>query len=135
MQVFLPYPDFVESARCLDYRRLGKQRVENSQILDALYGIKIGWKNHPAVHMFKGHEESLKLYMNICIEEWKRRGYKNTMEVWNLDESKIVYPKWFGNEDFHSAHRAALLAKDFGYYLKFNWKEEPKIEYIWPKGD
>ena len=84
--------------------------------------------------MFRSYEESLKLYMNVCIEEWKSRGYKNTMELWALDESKIVYPGWFGNEDFHSAHRAALLAKDFNYYSKFCWKEEPGINYIWPKG-
>ena len=34
MQTFLPYPDFVKSAQCLDYRRLGKQRVEAKQILE-----------------------------------------------------------------------------------------------------
>ena len=28
MQTFLPYPDFKQSAACLDYSRLGKQRVE-----------------------------------------------------------------------------------------------------------
>jgi hypothetical protein len=28
MQTFLPYPGFDESARALDDRRLGKQRVE-----------------------------------------------------------------------------------------------------------
>ena len=35
MQTFLPYPDFARSARCLDNRRLGKQRVESYQILRA----------------------------------------------------------------------------------------------------
>jgi len=33
MQTFLPFPDFAESAKCLDNRRLGKQRVEAKQIL------------------------------------------------------------------------------------------------------
>ena len=28
MQTFLPYKDFGKTAKCLDYRRLGKQRVE-----------------------------------------------------------------------------------------------------------
>ena len=36
MQTFLPYPDFRQSAACLDYRRLGKQRVEGVQILKAI---------------------------------------------------------------------------------------------------
>ena len=40
MQTFLPYPDFKQSAACLDYRRLGKQRVEGVQILKKILGEK-----------------------------------------------------------------------------------------------
>ena len=36
MQTFLPVADFVESARMLDYKRLGKQRVEGMQLLNAM---------------------------------------------------------------------------------------------------
>ena len=36
MQTFLPYPNFADSLDCLDYRRLGKQRVEAFQIINAL---------------------------------------------------------------------------------------------------
>ena len=89
MQTFLPYPSFRKSASVLDYRRLGKQRVEAKQIYDILTADwrnpKKGWANHPAVLMWKGYEEELKLYRVIMIEEWIRRGYKNTMErpmVW-----------------------------------------------------
>jgi hypothetical protein len=39
MQTFLPYNDFVKSARVLDYKRLGKQRVEGMQIINAITGI------------------------------------------------------------------------------------------------
>lgn len=41
MQTFLPYPDFAESAYALDSQRLGNQRVENYQILQALYGKRL----------------------------------------------------------------------------------------------
>ena len=34
MQTFLPYSDFIKTARCLDYKRLGKQRVEAKRILE-----------------------------------------------------------------------------------------------------
>ena len=33
MQTFLPYPDMIKSAKALDYKRLGKQRVEAKQII------------------------------------------------------------------------------------------------------
>ena len=36
MQTFLPTSDFRESARLLDYKRLGKQRVEGMQLLNAM---------------------------------------------------------------------------------------------------
>ena len=58
MQTFLPYKDFRKSLQCLDYRRLGKQRVEAMQIHNILTGKNesSAWVNHPAVKMWKGHE-------------------------------------------------------------------------------
>ena len=62
MQTFLPYSCFKQTANCLDYRRLGKQRVEAFQILNILEDITPNsrWKTHPAVLMWKGYENALK---------------------------------------------------------------------------
>ena len=38
MQTFLQYPDFEKTFKCLDYRRLGKQRVEAMQIYNIISG-------------------------------------------------------------------------------------------------
>lgn len=54
MQTFLPYSSFKDSARVLDRQRLGKQRVENMQIITALLDPDYGWQNHPAVNMWRG---------------------------------------------------------------------------------
>ena len=62
MQTFLPYSDFERSAKTLDYKRLGKQRVEAYQILQALSDPNYGWQNHPAVKMWRGYEEALVAY-------------------------------------------------------------------------
>jgi len=59
VQTFLPYADFGESARALDTRRLGKQRVETLQIVRALTRPGNGWRHHPAVRMWRGYEEAL----------------------------------------------------------------------------
>ena len=69
-----------ESVKCLDYRRLGKQRVEAMQILKALGNPSYGWQNHPAVKMWRGYEEALKFYMNMCILEWKSG---DTITIWS----------------------------------------------------
>ena len=130
MQTFLPYPDYVDSVRCLDWRRLGKQRVEAWQILRALQGIKKGWANHPAVKMWRGHEAALAQYMNICIREWKRRGYRNNMQ--EIDMGPALPPSWLYATDICASHRSNLLRKDPVYYGQFGWTEPPDLPYVWP---
>lgn len=131
MQTFLPYPDFHKTFEVLDYRRLGKQRVEAKQILNALERGSGGWYNHPAVKMWKGYETALKLYHDQCIDEWVARGYNNNMPKFGIDED-VVLPPWIGNEKFHSCHRQTLLFKNFEWYSQFGWTEKPTYEYFWP---
>ena len=131
MQTFLPYPSFIESAKCLDYRRLGKQRVECKQILTALSG-GTAWKNHPAVLMWKDHIAALQVYANVIIKEWIDRGYKNNMPYYSPDIFKIECPPWFGIPEFHASHRSNLLRKDPEYYGQFGWTEPDNLEYYWP---
>ncbi len=131
MQTFLPYPDFKKSLQILDYRRLGKQRVEAYQIIRTIrYGG--GWQNHPAVKMWRGHINALKLYYNLSLEEWISRGYKNQMEKLPI-HGRITYPPWFGNTNFHAAHRSNLLRKDPAYYEILHWQEKPDLPYLWGK--
>jgi len=133
MQTFLPYDDFIHSVQVLDYRRLGKQRVETFQVLNVLLERTDtrGWRNHPVTRMWRGYEESLKLYQNITILEWIGRGYKNNMKMEDVDANQLVFPEWFGNTDFHRSHRSNLLRKNFNYYSEF-FDEPTDLEYVWP---
>jgi hypothetical protein len=131
MQTFLPYKSMGRSVRCLDYRRLGKQRVEAFQILNALAGKSKGWTNHPATKMWRGYETALSFYKDLCIEEWVRRGYKNTMKK-ETSYGPVVLPEWMGDEDFHASHRSNLLKKDPEFYGKYGWTEATDLDYLWP---
>lgn len=133
MQTFLPYPDLLQSVRVLDYRRLGKQRVETFQVLNILLDRTPtkGWRNHPVTRMWTGYEEALKLYQNLTIEEWVKRGYNNTMQFEELNYKRITLPPWFGNKDFHRSHRSNLLRKDYEYYSQY-FDEPSDLEYYWP---
>ena len=133
MQTFLPYADFVRSVQCLDSQRLGKQRVEAMQlhnILTARTNSK-GWRSHPALKMWIGYAPALALYMNTCIEEWCRRGYRNTMQL--RDTRGLVLPLWIGNERLHRSHRSNLLRKRYDYYSRFGWQEPLDVPYYWPE--
>ena len=77
MQTFLPYDSFEESASVLDWKRLGKQRVEAMQIVNAIEK-QTGWRHHPVVHMWTPYIPALKHYTNVMIEEWIKRGYNKT---------------------------------------------------------
>jgi hypothetical protein len=135
MQTFLPYAHFRGSAYVLDRQRLGKQRVEAKQILNALANGG-GWSNHPAVKMWAGHEYTLAIYGDVMCSEWIARGYNDSLRPFFVEASCSLPatgpPWWLGRKEFHSAHRAALLAKDFEYYKHHGWDEKPVINYWWP---
>lgn len=138
MQTFLPYADFTESARVLDNKRLGKQRVENLQIMIALTSGS-RWSRHPAVKMWRGHECALLMYQNAICTEWTNRGFHDTC----LFKTEAVHahacvplsqtlPTWVGDSAFHTAHRSNLLRKNFDHYAQFGWNISPDLPYVWP---
>ena len=133
MQTFLPYPDFRTSLACLDSKRLGKQRVEAMQLINALErGGGGAWFNHPACQMWKGCITGLKLYHDIAIRVWCERGFKNTMKEYNGPCHSLDLPLWLADPAFHASHRSNLLRKDPVHYGQFGWTESHDLPYIWP---
>lgn len=135
MQTFLPYVNFQESAKVLDYRRLGKQRVEVLQLIKALNGETKAWAKHPAAKMWKGFENSLVLYGMYSCVEWRSRGYQDTclqkILAFHDPTQHANNPPWLGNEEFHRAHRSNLSRKLLNHYSQY-WNEPVDLEYIWP---
>jgi len=136
MQTFLPYMDFINSARCLDPKRLGKQRIEALTIYRSIRS-QGGWYNHPAVQMWDGYSFQLLQYCYYVCKEWIRRGYNDNLlpvvQDYILHEkgSRDI-PPWMSDPRLHSSHRSALLFKNPDWYGKFGWIDEPKIDYFWP---
>lgn len=131
MNVFLPYADIIRSVRVLDDKRLGKQRVECYQILRTLTGRAKGWRNHPATKMWRGYENALRFYMNECISEWKRRGFRNTMRLARV-RRPLVMPPWFGNRRLHVGYQSNLVRKDAAHYRQFFPRVRDDLSYVWP---
>jgi hypothetical protein len=136
MQTFLPYPSFMRSAECLDRQRLGKQRVEAKQIYLALTQIGYGWKNHPAVKMWKGYELTLLSYGHIICLEWRNRGYNDTLLGFfadNMTEGDAKNPPWL-TQEFCRSHQSNLIRKNPEHY-RYMWPDVPDdLPYIWPVG-
>jgi hypothetical protein len=137
MQTFLPYADFILSLKALDQKRLGKQRVEAMQLIKAIEGAPRldgnpyrGWVHHPATIMWKKYPDALKLYYNFAIFIWESMGFQNSLELFELPDI-VKAPEWLGFEPFHSSHRSNLLKKDYDFYMKYQWSDDPKNLYIW----
>lgn len=156
MQTFLPLPDFAESVRTLDMKRLGKQRVETYQIMQAVTGIRHirgvegqlerhepkGWTRHPISLMWRKHLDHLLLYQMETTAEWLRRGYRDTcmaktLRVFNAAVAEgiipmlTVPPEWLGDPALHLSHRSNLLRKDPVRYRTF-WPTDPDdLPYVW----
>ncbi|MDH6464513.1 hypothetical protein M2302_004713 [Micromonospora sp. A200] len=152
MQTFLPYPDFLASARTLDQKRLGKQRVETIQVLRGLTRPTYGWRNHPAVKMWAGYEEALTRYgLDMCAV-WCEPGRADTCAGTMTTDLNAAcgierirtqaelagageLPPWLGREDLHLSHRSSLLRKDPEHYRPQFGDIPPDLEYVWPASD
>ncbi len=135
MQTFLPYASFTESAQVLDRQRLGKQRVETWQILNALDGKTKGWVSHPVTKMWRGYEYALCEYgIEICLE-WIARGYQDCMlERFVTRISEVEdwdYPAWLGIEDLHLSHRSNLVRKFPEHYGTYFPDVPDNLPYLW----
>ena len=133
MQTFLPHSTFTKCAQALDNKRLNKQILEGYQILNVNSGMSKtgGWRNHPAVLMWKGHEGSLLEYIGEMVKEAKLRGintdgnennikalFNKVGDMWNYD-----VPTWMNDNvklmRVITTHRSNLFKKDPLYYARY----------------
>lgn len=148
MQTFVPYADFAETARVLDTKRLGKQRVEVIQIVRALTVPGYAWASHPAVLMWRGYEEALGSYGLAMCEEWLRRGFGDTCATTIAADLAAVgvdrlrsypelaeagaLPPWLFDASVQHSHRSALVRKDPAHYAGTFPEVTPDLPYVWP---
>jgi len=140
VNTFLPYPEYVKSAKDLDNKRLGKQRVEAYQILKVNLGLSPGqgWKNHPAAIMWRGYEGSLCEYTIAICDEWIARGYKDSIKsqvlqiMETLPPESFEKPWWLGIPELHESHQSNLRRKNPIFYT---YAIADDLSYKWPRED
>lgn len=152
MQTFLPCAGFTASARTLDRRRLGKQRVEALQVLRALVVPGYGWRHHPAAKMWTGYEEALTRYgLEVCAVwcelgaadtcavkltgEFERSVRTSAIRTQPQLEAAGEVPPWLGDEAVHRSHQSALVRKDPDHYGTRFPGVPPDLPYVWPPSD
>jgi hypothetical protein len=85
--------------------------------------------------MWRGYEDSLLSYGLAICQEWRARGFKDT--VFEKLESRYSYdlqePPWLGDDRLHASHRSNLVRKDpWHYFIGLGWKDPNDLPYWWP---
>ena len=148
MQTFTPYADFEASARVLDVKRLGKQRVEVIQIVRALTVPGYAWANHPAVLMWRGFEEALGRYGLTTCAVWVEQGFGDTCadtiaaDLARADVPRLrpyaelaaaaALPPWLFDPELQRSHQSALVRKDPDHYRPHFPDVPDDLPYVWP---
>jgi hypothetical protein len=155
MQTFNCETEYTQTFKALDYRRLGKQRVECLQTCMQLIKGSGGYKYHPVNDMWRGYESALIMYGIQCCLEWKRRGYKdnllpvfmllwNTWSGFNHDLTDILdyydacihgnvpefFPPLLTDKQYIASHRSNLYRKDMIHYRQYE-KYGDGLPYVW----
>lgn len=116
MQIFIPYSSPIETAKCLDKKRLNKQIIECQQILNVFNGTSLAWKNHPVTKMYANNADWVELYRDCLLE------YRNG----NIDEAVTksmladqIKPAFLHNQALLDQHKKRLYTKDQNKYKQF----------------
>lgn len=98
-----------------------------------------GWRNHPAVTMWRGHELELLKYQEAICNEWTSRGYKDTclekteeLVRPHRDRLSEGKPDWLGGDKFHLGHKSNLKRKNEEFYSELWPKIASDLPYEWP---
>lgn len=153
MQTFMPHKSFDKTAEILDNKRLNKQILECYQVLNVLSNPdpRAGWRNHPAVKMWRGHEFALYNYVQAMIAQANKRGIKTDKNSENIFNLRMRHglkwgmgnPEWYDNKKamkrITATHKANLFKKEPESYPQFlkslsSKNNKPccdKCQYFW----
>lgn len=142
MQIFMPHPDYEETAWTLypgHPGHLGNQFYREGRTI--LFG---GWRNHPASKMWYNYRHSLCDYLVELYRVLKKRGigdyrkYYKEIRTFQKTLNDNGEPKWLGNQEVHDSHKSNLLRKDiekgWNWYNKFGWEVPNNLSYVWITG-
>lgn len=124
MQVFLPYSNLAMLVQCFykDKRRYNKQIIECKQIIAAIEGTSMAWRNHPVVYQYRNRVQWLKYYMQV-LEAYKIGGIKYVtnllLDQRLLDKIKEVEPDFVHDQEYLDVHKRRLYQKNPKVFPEF----------------
>lgn len=136
MQIFF-IGNVLDTAKCLDKKRLNKQIIEVNQLIKAIEGKTKAWRNHPVTVMYKNDLNFLRGYKNCLIaykenriqdaeffSKWCERTKPDFLKdcEWYFDNMKN---RLFTKNKQHYLQYFPTAVESYSnyYYVKGDWKE------------
>lgn len=126
MQVFV-IGDVLETAKCLDRRRLNKQIIECKQILATIRGTSNAWKNHPCVIQYQKDIVYLEAYLQ-CLEYYVKG--EITLAI-DADYDAWIYQPIWHTKAYYDNMKKRLYTKDHNHYKQFEHLGESNENWYW----
>ena len=126
MQVFI-IGSPLETAMCLDKKRLNKQIIECGQILKAIWGESKSWVNHPCTIQYRDNVKWLIAYTH-CLESFFNNDIHKA-RIWNLyamDNKPI-----FHTQDYFDNMKRRLYTKNHEHYKQWENLGESYENWYW----
>ena len=95
--------------------------------------VKFGFVYHPMTYAWIGYENGLKSYINVCIDEWRARGFKCDLNYYYIeipDNPDHLYPWWVKSQALQLSHRSALYRKEIARKEVAHYRNIPSIVSI-----
>lgn len=148
MNTFLPYPDIKKSAKSLDQKRLGKQRLETLQLLNSLsrerraidLGIDLTDWSSVNLKDYPKKDRDIILLRRQKTQEKKKimqlRGWVGhpAREIWRGHEKALAYYGLLICQEWESrgykeetAPKIAAVAADFKWTSWPDWMQDPEV--------
>lgn len=133
MQIFF-IGNVLDTAKCLDKKRLNKQIIEVNQLIKAIEGNTKAWRNHPVTIMYENDLNFLRGYKN-CLIAYKENRIQDAefFSKW-CDRTKPDFLKDCGWYFENMKNR--LFTKDKQHYLQyFPTAVESYSNYYYVRGE
>lgn len=129
MQVFIIGTP-LETAQCLDTKRLNRQIQEAKVILDTLNG-KAAWENHPCTIQYREHTRWLQCYL-YCLKHYKSANLGSAVKA--SEYCEMMKPS-FHTEEYFDQMKRRLYTKMPEHYNQWEHLGESDVNWYFVDGE
>jgi len=119
--IYMPYPDYRRSAKCLSDEHLKMQRMSCRRLIGVMFASQ-SFDDEAWMSEWTSHGDAVLHATDAVLHERRRRGIdERGVTPWMLMKGTVA-PPWLGYADWHEDQKRTLLRLDPKHYARMMWK-------------